>query len=403
MSSVLTQKGSYFCRDRKTWFFYLILAIFGFKQSVLGSVLPFLRDQLHYDTLQVGWHFSFYAAGLVLSGLIAGFLLNRLPIDVLVRASSASMILAVLSIIFVASYPGTLAVAFTMGLTGGIVQAAVQAGIAWHQDNYRDVAMVEAFIFAGIGVFFGPLLVGQFAAVGLGWRLALLIPAVVMIALLIIFREGIRVNLHSGEHHDTRPTSAEQAPTNKVIFPVMLCWLMVLLGIAAEWGLGFWGAQFLESRLGLAPATAVSLMSLFFGGTVFGRLVSSRLLSIFDGRTMLFAVIFLGGGAILTLWGVAHIASTVVALAVAGMCLGNFFPLILSNGIRLAPDRIGLISVGATQAVGIALLIVPLTLGYIGERIGLVNAIGMLVAMPASMAIALYIAGRIHPVRGTTL
>lgn len=118
---------------------------------------------------------------------------------------------------------------------------------------------------------------------------------------------------------------------------------------------------------------------------------------------MLFAVIFLGGGAILTLWGVAHIASTVVALAVAGMCLGNFFPLILSNGIRLAPDRIGLISVGATQAVGIALLIVPLTLGYIGERIGLVNAIGMLVAMPASMAIALYIAGRIHPVRGTTL
>ncbi|VEB41509.1 Uncharacterised protein [Chromobacterium violaceum] len=46
-------------------------------------------------------------------------------------------------------------------------------------------------------------------------------------------------------------------------------------------------------------------MSVFFGGTVFGRLVSSRLLARFDGRNMLMAVILLGGVAILGLWASA--------------------------------------------------------------------------------------------------
>ncbi|KMN82803.1 MFS transporter, partial [Chromobacterium violaceum] len=99
---------------------------------------------------------------------------------------------------------------------------------------------------------------------------------------------------------------------------VALCWVSVLLGIGAEWGIGFWGAQFLESRLGLGPAQAVSLMSVFFGGTVFGRLVSSRLLARFDGRSMLMAVILLGGVAILGLWASALPAVTIAALALAG-------------------------------------------------------------------------------------
>ncbi|OHX14277.1 MFS transporter [Chromobacterium sphagni] len=374
-----------FHRDGPTWFLYLVLAVFGFQQSVLGSVLPFLRQELGFDTIRVGWHFTWYAAGLVASGLLAGQLLKRLPINLLVRGSAIAMVAAVLSITQAANFAGTLAAAAAMGLSGGVVQAAVQAGLAWHQPGHRDMAMVEAFVFAGIGVFSGPLLVGQLAAYGLSWRMALLASALVLAVVMLLPGPSARGDA-------SRPSARAAA----IPLAVALCWLTVLLGIGAEWGIGFWGAQFLQIRLGLNPPQAVSLMSVFFGGTVFGRIVSSRLLAIFDGRNMLFSVILLGCCAILALWGSGHAVVTVFALALAGMCLGNFFPLIISNAIRLEPAHVGLISVGSTQAVGVSLLVVPIVLGYVGQSAGLINAIGMLAALPLLMAAACLAASQRH-------
>lgn len=379
-----------FRRDGATWFLYLSLAVFGFQQSVLGSTLPFLRKELHFDTVDVGWHFTFYAVGLVASGALSGRLLGRLRVDALVRLGTVLMVAAVLCITQATGPYGTIACATAMGLTGGILQAAVQAGIAWHQPEYRDVAMIEAFIFAGTGVFAGPLLVGQIASAGASWRIALLVYAVVAAVCLLVFH-GSKVDRAEPAKDADAPDAGGMA---RIPLPVLLCWVMVLLGIGAEWGVGFWGAQFLESRLGLEPAHAVRLMAVFFGGTVFGRIVSSRMLAVFDVRAMLLIVIVLSSSALLLLWGSAHSSTTVVALAVAGMCLGNFFPLIISNAIRLAPHRVGLISVGATQAVGVALLVVPIVLGYVGQTIGLVNAIGMLALLPLLMAAAYLLAAR---------
>ncbi|AAQ59073.1 MFS transporter [Chromobacterium violaceum] len=376
-----------FRRDGPTWFLYLVLAVFGFQQSVLGSTLPFLRAEFGYDPIEVGWHFTSYAGGLVASGLLGGWLLPRLGLGPLVRGAAVAMVLAVLSITQARGFAGTLAAAIAMGLTGGVLQSAVQAALAWHQTEHRDMAMVEAFIFAGAGVFSGPLLVGQLAALGLPWRWTLLAAALALALILPLPAPAGRPE----QADETRSAARGGVP-----LAVALCWISVLLGIGAEWGIGFWGAQFLESRLGLGPAQAVSLMSVFFGGTVFGRLVSSRLLARFDGRNMLMAVILLGGVAILGLWASALPAVTIAALALAGMCLGNFFPLLISNAIRLEPGHVGLISVGATQAVGISLLVVPIVLGYIGQMAGLVNAIGMLVVLPLLMAAACLAAGQRH-------
>ncbi|NHQ83789.1 MFS transporter [Chromobacterium vaccinii] len=376
-----------FRRDGPTWFLYLVLAVFGFQQSVLGSTLPFLRAEFGYDPIQVGWHFTSYAGGLVASGLLGGGLLPRLGLGPLVRGAAVAMVLAVLSITQARGFAGTLAAAIAMGLTGGVLQSAVQAGLAWHQAEHRDMAMVEAFIFAGAGVFSGPLLVGQLAAAGIPWRWTLLAAALALALVLPLPAPAGRPAPAAGSNKSSR---------GSVPLAVALCWGSVLLGIGAEWGIGFWGAQFLESRLGLGPAQAVSLMSVFFGGTVFGRIVSSRLLIRFDGRNMLMAVILLGGGAILALWASSLPSATIAALALAGMCLGNFFPLLISNAIRLEPDHVGLISVGATQAVGVSLLVVPIALGYIGQVAGLVNAIGMLVILPLLMAAACLAAGYRH-------
>ncbi len=374
-----------FMRDRRTWFSYLTLSIFGFMQSVLGSVTPFLRDELHYSRGEIGLHFTFYAAGLVASGLIGGQLIRRIPTLTLMRVGVTVMIASIVSIGFAFHPAVSLTSACAMGLTGGMLQATTQTEIASYQRTYQEIAFTEAFVLAGLGVFSGPLVFGVVSSFAPSWRYALLVPVVAMLALLVVFRT-IRDDAATEARH---PGIVDSGGLS---INVILCWLLVFLGITAEWGIGFWGAQFLEARLNVQATTAVSLMSVFFGGTVFGRIVSSRLLTRFDGRFMLLAVIIVSDLAIAVTWFSSSFAIVLSALALAGMCLGNFFPLIVATAMRLAPDRLGLVSTGSTQAVGLALLVAPITLGLMAESMGLVNAVGTLVVIPVLMILTLFLA-----------
>jgi hypothetical protein len=65
-----------------------------------------------------------------------------------------------------------------------------------------------------------------------------------------------------------------------------------------------------------------------------------------------------------------------------------------------------LISVGATQAMGVSLLVAPIALGYVGRSIGLINAVGILAVLPLLMAAAYVCAssyGRVALRRAETL
>lgn len=386
MKSITDSAAVQFRRDGHTWYLYLLLAIVGFKQSVLGSVTPFLRDEMTLSINEVGWHFSIYAVGLILSGIVGRWLLNRLAAPQFLRPAAMVMVAGIASLTLGSSIIATLFSALALGLTGGLVQVAVQTELANHHGPQHGIALTEAHIFGGLGVFCGPLTVGLTVAFGYDWRVAMAVPAVALAVLLIAFRSSLPPKqLTQGEiaKADTRVGELARLPVG-----VYACWLMILLGIAAEWGIGFWGAQFLEAGLSVDAATGVTLMTVFFGGTVFGRLVSSRLLTLFDGRTMLMVAMIGGLVSILILWGSSFMPVTIAALALAGMCLGNFFPLILNAAIGQAPHRINVISSGATQAVGVALLVVPVTLGQIGQWIGLVNAVGLLMLLPLLMMVS---------------
>ncbi|WP_394826764.1 MFS transporter [Pendulispora albinea] len=371
-----------FVRDARTWLMYLLLALFGFSQGVLPSVMPFLRDELALNTKAVSWHFSVYAVGIFLSGFPSRWLLHRVDRLVLAWASIASVAVAVLLFAAGANVVTTLANAFLVGLTGGVAQTTIQADLAVHHGERRDVAVTEAYIVAAVGVFLCPLIIGRTPQVGLDWRWALVVPLVGLAILALGFRGAVG----RGGGHEVAEARAQGGPLPATVY---VCWALVLLGISTEWGTAFWGAQFLEQQLSMAPASAVTMMSLFFGGTIVGRTFNSRLLRHLSSAPLLAISIAAGGGAVLLLWAVPAMAAAAIALVVAGFCLGNFYPLILGVALRAAPDQAASVSAGCAQAVGVALLTAPMALGLLSERIGLVNAVGALTAFPLLMAVLL--------------
>ena len=67
-----------FHRDNETWFTYFLLSIFGYFLNILGPITPFLREELNTTYTVAGLHFSAFAIGMFIAGLIGDQVLSRL-------------------------------------------------------------------------------------------------------------------------------------------------------------------------------------------------------------------------------------------------------------------------------------------------------------------------------------
>lgn len=378
-----------FQRDYYTLYLYLLSVVCGIHQAILGSVLPFLRDELTLSKLAIGWHFSLYAIGMFASGFIITWLVPRSSPRRVLLLSAWAVVLVVALFALHLPVAGTLSLSLLLGLAGGAMQIAIQEALARHHGENSGVAITEGCIFAATGVFIGPVVISAAVEYGSGWRPAMFVPALALLPLLLAVPKNIPQQPHGSEHASAGP--AVRPPRLSLIAWMMF--FLIFLGIAAEWGIGFWGAQFLEEQLAITPAASVALMSVFFAGTIFGRIAVSRLLLRYAIDNILIWTIILGGAGMLLMWLVPVYAAAVTGLAIAGACLGNFFPLILSMATWQPPELLSKISAGATQAVGLALLLAPLVLGRMGESIGLVSATGALSAIPPVMLLV-YLASR---------
>lgn len=383
-----------FRRDHYTLYLYLLSVVCGFHQAVLGSVTPFLRDELQLTRTAIGWHFSLYALGLFTTGFIVTWCARRISPRTLLLTTTGLVALVVAIFALPMTPALTLAMSLVLGLVGGAMQIAIQESLARHHGEHSGVAITEGCVFAAIGVFAGPLFVSLAVEAGLGWRMAMVVPLIALLPLsLMVPKTLARVPVGREQTTDGagNVTAARRLP-----LAAFLMFGMIFLGISAEWGIGFWGAQFLEERLMVSAATGVALMSVYFGGTIVGRIAVSRLLLRFEISTILIWAIVLGGVGLVALWLLPVLAAAAVALAVAGACLGNFFPLILSIATRQPPEFLSKISAGATQSVGLALLLAPLLLGSIGDKAGLVNAVGLLAVVPPVMLVVFLLARRVR-------
>jgi len=165
--------------------------------------------------------------------------------------------------------------------------------------------------------------------------------------------------------------------------------VLVFCGNAVEWGIGLWGPQVIKEKLHLETASAVSVMGFYFGATIVGRIINTRLLRRFECEQLFLTYIAIGWAAVVLFLMSTSLPVATVGLVVAGACLGCFYPLNLATAMKYAPDDISLITSGAAKCSGLALLSVPLTLGYASDRFGLLTAVFILGGIPPIMAVFL--------------
>lgn len=364
-----------FRRDRLTWVAYVMLAWFAYLQAAPGLVVVHLRAELGLSYSTGGLHVTAFAAGALVAGVSAARLEAAVGRRAVFWSAAAVMAAGAVGLTAGRAAPATVGAVLVMGLGGGLLLATVQAALADRHGERRAVALAEANVAASVSylVLIGAL--SAAAALGAGWRLALLaslaVPAVTWWA---NRRLPIDAPPPSPGAHGRLPRAFWTAA------------VMLFLLVAAEWCIAAWGATFVEDALDVAPSVAVTLMGGYFGGVVVGRALGSGLARRHDPARLLAVALVVTAVGFAVLWPATGAAQALLGLALLGLGLGNLFPMGLAVTVALAPERAAQASGRAVGTTSFAVLLAPLTVGALADATSLRTALA--VVLPSALVLA---------------
>ena len=377
-----------FARDQATWMTYGLVGYFAFMETALGPIMPFLRTELDLDYTTASLHFSAFALGGIVIGLSGDRLLSLWGRWAALWGGAFGMAAGGVFLIVVPSVWGTVPAALTMGLCGALLLVCTQAVLSDKHGVYGAVAVTESNVAASACAIAAPLLVGASVASDLGWRAALAAPAAALILLTAsyFFRPP---DLPQGVSKEDEHAGGRALPPRYWAF-----WALVTLGVASEWCVGFWGADFLADGTGLSRAAAATSLTTFFAAMLVGRITSSHLARVLLPAVLLavtlcaalvgFPLFLFSPGSALTLAG----------LFVTGLGIGGVYPLGVSAAIASAPENTDAAAARLAVGAGGAILVAPFVLGALADRTGISIAFGIVGPMLlAALALAL-VAGR---------
>lgn len=372
-----------FTRDRVTWVMYVVLGWFAYLQAAPGLVVPHLRDELDLSYSTGGLHVAAFAAGSMVAGVLSAPAETAIGRRLLLWASTALLGAGTVGLTAGGTAAVTIGSVLVMGLGGGLLIVTLQAVLSDQHGDFRTIALTEANVSASVAyvILIGALSLS--AALGLGWRTALLAS---LVAPLLLWWHNRELTI------EAPPPSAVAAGRLPRAF-----WFatgILVCTTAAEWCVTGWGASFVEEAVGVSADHAVSLMIGYFGGVLTGRVLGSRLARRIEPTRLLAAALVVSAAGFVVLWPATTAVQALAGLALIGVGIGNLFPMGMSLAVSLAPGRAVLASGRAVTATSFAVLLAPLTVGGVADATSLKAALLLVPVMLALAAAGLVVVAR---------
>jgi fucose permease len=283
-----------------------------------------------------------------------------------------------------------------MGLIGSLILAIVPAALSDQHREMRAVALSEANVTSSLTASASPLMVGWFAHLIGGWRMALGTMAFVPVLLFLVLGKGTS---------PTTTSTKEDADQSNQPLPMLfwIYWVAIVLAVSVEFCMIFWSADYLENVLGMVKANAAQAVSLFLAAMIIGRMAGSRLVQRFSIRLVVVISILIAGIGFLLFWKTENVFLGLTGLFLTGLGVANLYPLILSLAIGAASGNAVQASARTTLASGTAILALPLALGRLADAVGIRSAYGIVVLLLVSVFLIHQIAERISPIHRSVI
>lgn len=358
---------------RETWTAYAYLSAFSFLLYALGSLTPYLRDELGLSDAQAALHSTAAALGLASAGVLADAVERRLGPRAAGGLASAMLALAAGLLAIAPMLPLTLLGGYLLGTGGGAVLSTVNRILGQGGGPRAAMLVLRANVWS-IGVaFLAPMTIAWLATTLLGWRASLALPLAVLAIL----------ELRGGQAVQPMASASTAAPASgRLPGSFWLAWGFVVLSVAIEFSYVVWGSSVVAGRTGSTREVATAVGGLFLVGMLVGRIVLATGLvrRVRTGRWIDGGLALVAIGSVV-LWLSQAIAVSAIGVVVAGLGTGVLYP--LGIPAALAQARTAVLAAGArmTLASGVAILAAPLVLGLVSDAVGVVAGWPLVVAL----------------------
>jgi fucose permease len=379
-----------FERNAVTWFAYALIAYYSYLLNGLGPITPFIRDELELTYTVSSFHFSAFAMGILLAGLGSDALIGRLGRRTTLTAGIVGMVAGTLLLMSGRSPILTIGGSLLMGSIGSCILVMVPAVLTDEHVPNHAIAITEANVIASVCGGSAPVAVSAFASSTIGWRGALMVAALAG-SLAAILGRRLAIPESWGQHGEA---GRQQAGLPGQFW---FYWGLLVVAVAIEFCFVFWSTVFVEATYNVARASAALTTGAFLGAMVVGRLLASRLVRSLGSGPLIAGAIVVAGVGFAAHWWSPWLWASIGGLALAGVGVANLYPLLLAQAIGTAPGRTDLASARASLASGIAILLLPLLLGNLADRLGIGQAYGLIGVLIIALAVMYGVVRGFHP------
>ena len=350
-----------------------MLGYYAALQVAMGPLMAFLGPELGLSHAMTGAHLSAFAVGMIAVGSAGERVNRRVGRPASFWGGAIVMGLAMVALLL-ADQPGrSLTACLIMGLAGTSLLVTIQAALADHHPGWAGIALAEANVVAMLAVTGAPLLIGA-AASEVGYRFGV-VPILALIVVAPLLARTVVVP--AGAAHGVAANAGQSLGTR-----FWTWWVVILVNVATEWCLVFWTPLLLAAGGGLSTEASASALGLFFGAMFAGRLLGSRLLRRYAPAPLLRTSLAVLAVGFALMWLAPPLALKLLGVAIAGFGVANLYPAGLGLALDAAPEQRDAASSRVVFAVGLALLLAPLLLGGLADRIGIENAFAVLAIGP---------------------
>jgi len=351
------------------WLTFMMFLMFAMTTDAVGVIIPEVIEEFGLSLKQASaFHYSTMAA-IALSGVMLGFLADRLGrkqtiLIGLFLYGAASFLFALGD-----SFEYFLVLLFVSGAAIGIFKTGALALIGDVTNSTKQhtatMNMVEGFF--GVGAIIGPAIVTALIAKGLSWKILYLVSGVMCIVLFLMALFA--------KYPQTKKTTDEKVgiirTARMMKNPYALGFSsMIALYVATEVAIYVWMPTFLSTYEGDLSWFAAYALTIFFVLRAGGRFLGALVLQHFSWTSVMMvfslAIFLCYLGSIILGLGAA-----VILLPLSGLFMSMIYPTLNSKGIScFRKTEHGTVAGVILFFTAVAAAIAPLLMGVVGDSFG---------------------------------
>lgn len=364
-------------RDRLTWTVYALVGVYGYFLYGFGPSVSLLRQDQDVSRSVGALHGTALAAGAVVAGVAGAWMVRRFGRGTVLRGGAVGICLGIVLYCSSTALPVTLLGALVAGTAGSALLNTHAAVMSEHHGRAAPGAISEANACAAATGLLAPLAVGAAVALGLGWRIGLLV-TVLLAAVVLLMARDITVPdaLGPGDHQPGGQESGGQESGGQARRLGRLpahywpAWVVLVLCVAVEFSITIWASDLLRSRAGLGDGAAAAGLTGLVAGMMLGRAAGGRLALRRSPDALLLQALAVTGAGFAVFWISTIGLLSIAGLFIVGLGIALHFPLGITRVIAASGGRPDQATARASLGAGLAIGLAPWVLGTLADEFG---------------------------------